>query len=378
MSHQFALLLIALLTVSLPAAAQSPPKKPADPKSGASTATKEPREIVLPNRGGRHGMSPYFTPDGASLLWYDGKGVAVWDLAQEKVVATIDTPGWQSNLSPDGRLLANDINDDGGKKKVEPVVKVFEVATQKELFELTRPAGGGDHEPGFRSCGFDAKGAKLYTRTDKDLQVWDTKTGKLLRRIKTPKPLHIGYGTVHSPDGRYFIVLENNGPSLCVFDTQKETLIDVNVPIRELGTLLGRPKGGLICSPGSWNFSPDSKTIYFTEQMNCLYAELPIAQQAKLTRGAVVPGLLFANASPDGTRLVASFKGSPGQDKGDEPERKSIRVLDRKTLKELAVLGPFQKAVSWYAISPDNRWVYGSSVGETRLWDFGEQPKPKK
>jgi WD40 repeat protein len=354
-----------------PSAAQPPVKPGAAPKPAAAPADP-PREIVLPSRGARHGIRPVFTADGSSLLWWDGKGIAVWDLAQEKVVGTIDAPGWQYNLSADGKLLAADPEEG---QKADWVVKVYDVAARKELHTLARPAGGGDREPGFRSCGFDAKGAKLFTRTDQDLQVWDVKTGKMLRRVKTQKPPHLGYMTAGTPDGRYLTV-HDRGATVCVLDTLKETVQDVNVPTRDIGPLIGRPNGGFLASFGAWNFAPDGRSLLFTDQINSVYLEWSLAQ-GKLARGAQVPGLLFVTASPDGSRLVARYKGPPGKDKGDEEERKVLRVLDRKTLKEVATLGPLSKAVGWCATSPDNRWVFGSATGDARLWDLGGQPKKK-
>jgi WD40 repeat protein len=323
------------------------------------------REIVLPNRGGQHGMCPAFTPNSNMLLWWDGKGIAIWDLQQQKVVGSIEPANWTFVLSPDGTKLATDMKLSDGKGKTEHVIKIYHVATRKEIHQLSRPVGGDAKKAVFRTCGFDATGTKLFTRNEADLQVWDVKTGKLLRHLARPKP-PFDNGSSQSPDGRY-LTIEDGQAAVDVLDTQAETFLSIRPSINDLGVVLGKPKGGYVSSLGSWSFSRDGKTLYGTCQLNKVLLSWSLPQ-GKMIGGDKIAGLLFARVSPDTTRILATYSDN----------RKIVRILDGKTQGVLSTLGPLERDVSWYAISPDNRWVFASSVGDTRLWDLAGQAGPEK
>jgi WD40 repeat protein len=323
------------------------------------------REIVLPNRGGQHGMCPVFTPNSNTLLWWDGKGIALWDLQQQKVVGSIEPANWTFVLSPEGTKLATDMMLSDEKGKTEYVIKIYDIATRKELHQLVRPAGGDGKKAVFRTCGFDATATKLFTRNEADLQVWDVKTGKLLRHLARPKP-PFDNGSAQSPDGRY-LTIEDGQAAVHVLDTQAETILSIHTSKDDLGVVLGKPKGGYVSSLGSWSFSGDGKTLYGTCQLNKVLLRWSLPH-GKMIDGVKIAGLLFAKVSHDTTRILATYSDN----------RKILRVLDAKSKEVLSTLGPMERDVSWYAISPDNRWVFASSVGDTRLWDLGEQGGPPK
>jgi WD40 repeat protein len=355
-------LLLALFARSLHTAAQTPNKAGSPGKPGAET----PREIRLPNRGLQHGMCPVFTADGASLFWWDGKSISIWDLEKEEVADRIEPSYWQFVVSQDGKKLATHRESADNKLRTEHVIKIYDVATRRELHELSRPPGGDPKGGVFAACGFDRTAGKLFTRTDVDLQVWDMKTGKMLRRINTQKAPHDNMSS-QSPDGRY-LTMQNGQANVHVLDTQSEAFVSIRTSNQDLGIVLGRPRGGYISSLGSWSFSGDGRTLCGTEQINGAWLEWSLPQ-AKMTNGVRISGLVFARVSRDMSRILASYGGE---------EQKILRVLDRKTQRVLATLGPLDKDMAWYAISPDNRWVFGSSVGDTRLWDLGAAKPAKK
>jgi hypothetical protein len=340
-------------------AAQSSGKSAAPSKPGSSTG-KGPREIRLPGRGRSHGMSPAFSPDSATLLWYEGRGIAIWDLAQEKLVDTIQTYNWAFVLSPDGKKLAA---DRAPNLPVDRPMQVYDVATRQLIHELSRPQGREAAKPSFNAYGFDRTGDKLYTRTDVDLQVWDMTTGKMLRHITTPRSPSNNV-SVASADGSYLTV--DSLEVMNLLDLRTEKFLPIQASKQELGAVLGKPRGGFATSLGSWSFTADGRTLLGTDQLSGMILEWSLPQ-GRLTGGTIVPGLMFAKVSADGSRILATYNGD---------DRNMLRVLDRKTKRVLATLGPLDKQVAWYAISPDNRWVFGSSVGDTRLWDLEPSKSP--
>jgi WD40 repeat protein len=340
--------------------AQQPTKDKTAAAKGKGTALT-PREFVLPDRGGKHGMGVAFTGDSSKFAWWDGKGIALWDLAQAKMVGTIQPAGWMFVMSQDGKVVATDMT-----AEAPPVIKIYDVATGKEMHQLARPAGDGPKKESlFHTCSFDRTGAKLFTRTDVDLQVWDVKTGKMLRRIATAQPV-LNNKSHQSPDGRYF-TFDNGVGSTNVFETQTETSVSIPTPNKtDLGVILGRPQGGFISSVGSWSFSADGRIVFGTDQLNgvLLAWSLP---QGKMINGVKVQNLTFAKVSADTSRILASYRA----DKGAEQKTLWImRVLDGKNQQVLATLGPMKAHPSSYALSPDGRWAFVSSLNDTRLWDL--------
>lgn len=323
-----------------------------------------PRQIILPSRGAEHGMCPVFTPDSKHLLWWDGKGIAIWDTKQEKVVGTIDQAYWTFVLSCDGTRVATDMKvvDANGQK--QDVIKIYDVASRKEIQQLNRPAGGNGKDPCFRTCGFDPRAEKIFTRTEVDLQVWDVKSGKLLHHIARPNPPH-NNGSAQSPDGQY-LTIEDGHAAVHILDTRAEKFISIQPSTKDFGAILGKPNGGYVSSFGSWSFSGDGKILHGTCQLNGMLLYWS-ASDGKMLGGLKIPNLLFAKVSPDGTLILASYGGN---------DRQTVRVLDGKTKGILHTLGPMQRDACWYTISPDNRWVFVSSVGDTRLWELPAAPAP--
>jgi hypothetical protein len=319
---------------------------------------KPPREIALPSTGGR-GLNPIFNADNASLVWWDGKSIATWDLEQEKVVAEVKDAAWQFVLSSDGKRLATDMQKDG-----EPIIKVIDMTTQKELHQLSRPPGGNAKIPVFRSNGFDRTAAKLFTRTDLDLQVWDVKTGKMLRRIERPVANNMSF---RSADGRY-LTIDDAKASVQILDTQTEKFVPIRVSAQDIGRAIGKPNGGIVYSYGGWNLSHDGKVLYGTDDINGVLLEYSLPQ-GRLINSVKIPDLVFVKVSANGARMLGYYR-----------DKKVLGVFDGKTRRELFKLGPFEKNVNWFDLSPDARWAFVSneSGGGARLFDFGAPTTKKK
>jgi WD40 repeat protein len=299
-----------------------------------------------------------FTADGRSLLWWDGRGVAIWDLAAGKVVGTIDTGAWQFTLSPDARLLAADAQGAAIGGGGEAVIRIYDVATRQELKKLTPlPELGGSL---FRTCGFDATASKFFTRSDVDVQVWDTKTWKMLRRLPRKEP-PANNASAHSPRGGYLTLDPPKSAFTDLLDTRTEKFIPIRADITAIARLAGGrgPGGVAMTSVADWTFSGDERMVWGADEMNGLLLGWSLPQ-GKLTVGRKIPDLVFAKVSPDGSRIVASLR---------HKEPTVLRVLDGKTLRVQATLGPMKDDVSWFALSP--RWAFAAGGGECRLWDLG-------
>ena len=353
-----------------PAAVQPPPRPtPPTPSVASAPAANRPavasvvtapgpgaivpREIRLPQSTY---IAPSFTPDGSSLLYGGTNSIDIWNLADEKVVGTVKPAHWQYVLSPDGKTLATDMHSPPAEGR-RPIIKIYDVATRQQIHELSRPADASGGQPIFRTCGFDTTSGKLFTRTDVDVQVWDVKTGKMLRRIALQKPPY-NNGSAHSPNGRY-LTIESGEATVLILDTQTEVLRPIHVGPREVGLVMGNPKGAFSSAVGSWSFSADERRVFGTCQQSGVFLEVTILSNE--VSGFVIPDLLFAKVSSDGSRVLIQYKN----------DQRRLGVLDRQAMQVIATLGPMNGDISWYAISPDNRWVFVGGGNDSRLFDLG-------
>jgi hypothetical protein len=158
------------------------PFMPVRPPGGAAIAKPPPppaHEIILPNLGPSSGTSLTFTPDASALLYYDGAGIARFDLAKGETVARIPTTRWGFTLAPDGTRIANDFGDS---------VRIHDAATGRQLHALTAPPAPPVPKPGdvpdfFRAAGFGEGARRVFTVGRSDVHVWDLATGTMVDRI---------------------------------------------------------------------------------------------------------------------------------------------------------------------------------------------------
>jgi WD40 repeat protein len=318
----------------------------------ALAAGPPPVETRLPTRGSSAGTCVTFTPDGA-VVYYDGRGIVTWDIAQRKTIATIPTKEWLFVLSPDGTRIANGF---------DASIRLYDAKSGQLLHELRPPPtdakpGPGADLPFFRLIGFGERSKQFFTANPDDLQVWDVATGKMVGRIA-----HDGNprnAELHpSPDGRWLTVMYDAGVTE-ILDTRtgRFSTIDTESVSRAM------PRDGrrfTMLSFAQWSFSGDGRTVYAADQMNGLLAGWSVPE-GKLRSHVQIPDLVFATVSRDASRILARYR---------EPDDDILRVLDSKTRKVIATLGPFEDPVSWYAISPDNRYVAATSGDDPRIWDL--------
>jgi hypothetical protein len=140
-------------------------------------------ETKLPTHGTLAGSGLTFTPDGTAVLYYDGNGIATWDIAQRKTISSIPTEDRRFMLSHDGTRIANEAKQS---------IRLHDAKSGKLLHEL--PAPPTDRHPPkggsgllFRALGFGEESRRFFSANPDDVQVWDVATGKMLGRIAPNK-----------------------------------------------------------------------------------------------------------------------------------------------------------------------------------------------
>jgi WD40 repeat protein len=190
-----------------------------DPETGKPAAGRVP----LP--GGAYGVA--FSPDGKFLAAANNDWVRVYDAAKGDKLREFTFNrrqigrAWRVAFTPDGKHLAAAMHRFGGQEREGPLVRVWELATGKELLEAWEGghanavafspdgkllAAGGENDGTvevydwaskkllvrFRAdahvifcLAFSADGKKLYTGgNDPDVKVWDADTGKAAGRLE--------------------------------------------------------------------------------------------------------------------------------------------------------------------------------------------------
>jgi WD40 repeat protein len=147
-----------------------------------------------PSSGRRYVEDLAFSPDGTVALSAAERSLTLWDVANGKVIRTFDNgrePVDRAVFSPNGQLVLS-----SGSYKI----KLWEVATGKLLHILEKKRSG--------LIAFSADGRWAYTVSstefpDFDINIWDVKTGKLIRThtIQQP-PVKSNWMTALSVDGK--------------------------------------------------------------------------------------------------------------------------------------------------------------------------------
>ena len=145
-----------------------------------------------------------FAPDSDTLYGSVGDSVLVWDLGGERrFVSTVSAPvgqfGYLVLAAPDGRSAAY----------FRATVTTFGRDT---TFDVVTSRGRRTAVPaGFANWGtYSPSGALLATVVNSRLQVWDPRSGRLLRQTKVPGIVHAEAATF-TPDGSWLVVADRDG-----------------------------------------------------------------------------------------------------------------------------------------------------------------------
>jgi WD40 repeat protein/tRNA A-37 threonylcarbamoyl transferase component Bud32 len=314
-----------------------------------------------------------FSAHGERVATLDAKfRPRLWDIATRKELDTLRDAGmpWLLRISPDARVVLYNRGD--------VVLGTAAVARDRQTFRLARATTAVD--------GFSPDGKLWATGIEnKDIQIWDTETGQLLRQlhghedrpyglafsgdgrylasagdhdrtvrvweVETGKTVHIlehtdrAYGVVFSPDGKRLLTVE-------FFPANTVRLWDVSS-----GKLLGTMRGHSN-EVRAYTFSPDGKRIATGawDQTICLWDGHAGNHLATLKGHRGWINSVDFNA--DGTRLI-----SASQDQ-------TVRLWDVATGELLSVLHGHKGDVVDARFSADARTIIsGSADGSIRLWD---------
>jgi RNA polymerase sigma factor (sigma-70 family) len=313
---------------------------------------------------GRFSVDKSFNDDAATLT-PDGKTVITlhqdttkdvaryWDLAQAKKMREVSLPVRRkifsvyhlNALSPDALLAAIHTPE---------YVKVFELATAKELWKLPQP---GDSVKAHVFAGKDI----LVTADKKQIvRVWEARTGKLLREFDHGAP---GEFFAASSDGRRLAVLERrfrphklpSGRMLSLHDRDAIHLWDLSD---------GTRMHTLETPSDRWNvhiqFSPNGKRLFASgyedtaaDPFVLTVWDAETGKQSRELRGSSGRALAV---SPDGTRLVAGGEGK-------------FSLWDLKTGRSLSAEDSRHSLTESFRLSPtgDRIWTFGN--GALNVWD---------
>jgi WD40 repeat protein len=295
-------------------------------------------EVSLGATPARPGGTPVFSPDARLVLlrrddtyWFD---VFVTRLGQAH--ARTNSPGgrWFATcFSPDGKLIAA-LGREGR-------LAVFDSSTGVSLHHTTHKGQS------FSSLTFSPDGRVLAVAGQRDLFIWDVKTGQLTHRLQ-----RLAGPVAFSHDGRY--LASAAGDAVHLLDATRFR------PVRTFARHDGRPGVGLA-------FGPDSRLLALANGEVSVW-DVTTGKQVPSPfpgHGAAVCALAF---SPDGRRLVSG--GLDGQ----------ARVWRLDTGQTEHALDGHSGRVVGVALSPTGT-LLASGDGEpgpdedlqeaaTRLWDL--------
>lgn len=327
----------------------------------AASARSEPKltETVLPTQNNAKALNVRFSADSSQLFYWDGASIAVWNIPDKKITTHLSPAAWMYVKSADSTLVATDLPEDR--------IAVYNVATGQLVREIKRIGAANKPKVGeafFRSCGFDEKNQKFFTRDETSIKVWDVKSGKMLRELNRKRPPFNNMPS-QSPDGRYLAIEGTSGAASCeLLDTRTESWL----PITDtgLGKLIGKPHGGFMSSVGSWSFSRDDKMLFGIDELNHVLVAWSLPT-GKMVDGVVIEGAIFGRVSPDASRMVY-VRGNGSRNEKD------LYIWDLRKKAIATTIGPLPERPSWYDMSPDNRWACACVEGGLKLWDLGAPP----
>jgi WD40 repeat protein/class 3 adenylate cyclase/energy-coupling factor transporter ATP-binding protein EcfA2 len=293
-----------------------------------------------------------FSPDGRLVATATAAGTTLWNTQTWRPVGPpLRSPqgGWDwVDFSRDGRTLAIA----GGKGRVE----LWDVATRRELRELTAPGAAGPEEAGLAFVRYSPDGSVIAggPQGDNHVTLWAAATGRLIGRPITVKPAGSGGAQwiSFSPDSKRIAVPGAAG----------------TVGIWEVATghRIGRPLaiGKLNSDVEAAIFAPDGRTLIASDDSGSVsFVDIRTGRPVRppLSVGDTPAGLL--DLSPDGRLLASSsYTGS-------------VFVWDTKTGRPYgSPLTADTSPVSDLTFSPDGRTLVSSHLRSAVVWSMsGEQ-----
>ena len=205
---------------------------------------------------------------------------------------------------------------------------------------------------------FSPDGKVVATAQRHTVHLWDTATGKQLRRFTTPRSMEWAHTVAVSPDGRKVAVLGNFGLDVVVWQVDKENPL-FTAHIEREGPVHQMVMARIV-------FSADSKTLYTGNDRTVHAWDAATGKQThRFQHNADTNVLVF---SRDGKRFATA---------GD---REGLAHLwDAHAAKSLHVLDGHRQRIRCAGFSPDGSLLAtGDHEGSLRLWDVKSGKQVRK
>jgi WD40 repeat protein len=264
--------------------------------------------------------------------------VKLWDMQTGKLLQTFTghkKPIHVLAYSTDGTLLAGGDGISGpqlpGKEPGE--LKVWNTSTGREVFSLAVPTGP------VAGVAFSPDGTLLAGASEQEVIVWDPRTGKEERTLRSKEPRGVVVGLTFTPDGQ----------------------------------LLARA-GWVNGAVDFWDPRTGDRPFFLSTQPPIPIAFLgPGGTRVPVPRALPQVTLTGVALGPDGKRLALA-RGSLGYpNQGGE-----VQVWDLETKKPLLTLKGHTSAVTCGAFSPDGKRLASGSHDQTaKVWDARAEEMPR-
>jgi RNA polymerase sigma factor (sigma-70 family) len=353
------------LAASVAALAFGLPVEPKVEARGAEAKSPGPLEAIAVNRFEGHTdgvMVVAFSPDGKRVLsggvCYGDRDptVRLWDVATGKELLKLEghTGGvYALAFLPGGQKAVS-----GG---ADGTIRIWDLETEKEL---KRYEG---HEGTVYGLDVTRDGKLLLTGgEDKTIRLWEVETGKEVRRFEghTDKVRAVAF----SPDGKQAV---SGGlfsdPSVRVWEVESGRELSrylIETPAGDRDALLKfGGYGGLQVARGRWMsgvasvaFSPNGKLVLAGGMDNAIHLfQLSDGKERRLEGHTAQ--LLGAVFTPDGKRILSGSYD------------KTVRLWDVESGKEVCRFFGHDNWVWGVAVSPDGKFGLSGSLDKTvRLW----------
>jgi RNA polymerase sigma factor (sigma-70 family) len=309
---------------------------------------KERRRFTLE---GGSSLFAHGSADGKLLItrsWRQSKGdvVAIWDTATGKVLRRwadlSDRGGHQVAFTPDGKAFALHSRE---------ALQLFDSTTGKELRRFGSPIGTAGRTLQTPTFAFSADGSRVACLDAGNVSLWETATGRRLRRLKPPR--EEAFTVALAPDADYLAA--GAGETVLLWDLKSGKLLHtfrdrtLNMPTYLLA------------------FSPDGKTLAAGDHQIQAIRLWDVASGRE--RSATAPGTTRVEGvafGPGGKTVVSSGAADPVC-LWDATTGKLLRRFDSPRF--LGFNGAF------LAIPPVGKTLFTFLPGDASGWDLASGKK---